>query len=342
MPEEQQQHSLVSTIVLVLVVLILAVGVFEYFYLRASDDGASGFDEVRQLVLRERTRESAAFAGSCPVDERIVFSGSATEKLNESDIYIACLSTGALYNITNDQNGSFAPQLSPNGTTVYYYAPRDSSTVVNDWEIWRSDISGTNKVRLTDNPLGDTFPTLSPDGTRLAFISQHNDSVWRLHTMNTDGTNEVTIPSQNAFNATFHTDDALVFTQENSQGLQDLFEYNIDTQELRQLTNNDVQESSPAVSPDGAYILYGTNETGNFEVYRLDTETNAVSRLTNTAGNSGTAVFSRDGNKVVFASDRGGTSALYQMTVNGTNQELLIHGLDLRHVRNPAFAPSAN
>lgn len=338
MPEEKQSHPLLTTAVLAVVVIILAIGVFEYFYMRSNGQERVGFDNIRETLLRERARDAAAFAGSCPVEERIVFSASETNDPNQSDIYIACLTTGALYNVTNDQNGNFTPQLSPNGTVVYYYAPRDSSTVVNDWEIWKSDVSGTNRERITDSPRGDTFPTLSPDGTRLAFISQHEDGVWRLHVMDTNGANEVTIPTNNAFNATFYTNDKIVFTQENEAGLQDLFGYNIATQGFSQITHNDVQESAPAVSRDGKYILFNTKETGNFEIYRLDTTNGAVARLTNTAGDSGTPVFSQDGNKIVFVSDRGGTSALYQMTVNGTNQQILIQGLNLQYIRNPSFA----
>jgi len=341
MPNEKKPISKVHATLAILVILVVVVGIFEYLYLRASGNPI-GFDDIQEVTMQKRAKEAAALTNGCPVADRLVFSASITEELNTSDIYIACLSTGALFNITNNQNANFVPQLSPDGKTVYYYAPRNDNPEFNDWEIWAADITGENQRRLSDNPRADTFPALSPDGTKLAFISNNSEGEWRLHVMNTDGTNEVSLPSFKAFNATFASNNSIVFTQQSDKEQQELFEYDLSSEEVTQLTDDGIQKSAPAVSSDGTYVLFDTKITGSFEVYRMDIDSGDITQLTQTAGDSGTASFSYDGNKVVFSSDRGGSAEIYSMTVNGTNQQPLITGLGLNNARNPSFAAPGN
>lgn len=340
MPFEEKKTSPVVTSLFILIALLVAAGVFEYLYLRASGD-VKGFEEVKEAIFKQRTKEASEFSSKCPVNERLVFSASKSDLREYSDIYMLCLSNGALLNVTNDQNGNFAPQLSPDGMTVYYYAPRDTSTDINDWEIWRSNLSGTEKKRLSDNPLADTSPALSPDGTKLAFASD-DGGLWQLHIMDADGNNEIIVPTAGVLGAAFSDSKTILFTQYDEEKLQDIFMYNIGSGDIERITETPTQESSLSVSSDGEYILFDSRETGTFQIYRLAVESGEVVQLTNTTGNNGLSEFSPNGKKVVFVSDRDGVSKLYSMTINGTNQQELMPGLNLQNVRDPAFAAQPN
>lgn len=341
MPEEHKSIPTVTIALVVLVGLLLIVGVFEYAYLRANDKLPS-LGALKESVMKQREQEVSTLASGCPISERLVFSAATTDTLLENDIYIACLATGQLFNITNDRNANFTPQLSPDGETVYYYAPRDTNPDFNDWEIWRSDITGENRVRLSDNPLADTFPALSPDGSTLSFTSK-NDGVWELHLIDTDGSNERVVSSNGAFNSTFdNSSSTVVFTQNDNQGLQDIFRYNTVSEKLTQLTQTDAQESAPEVSPDGKYITFDSDVNGNFEVYRMDANGENVTQLTQGTANSGTATFSHDGGKLIFVSNRNGTLELFSMGLGGSNQYPILTEFNLFNFRDPAFAARGN
>jgi TolB protein len=59
------------------------------------------------------------------------------------------------------------PQLSPDGRRVAFASDRSG-----DWEIWVSDIYGTNPLQLTFmNAIATGYPHWSPDGERIVFHS---------------------------------------------------------------------------------------------------------------------------------------------------------------------------
>jgi WD40 repeat protein len=54
-------------------------------------------------------------------------------------------------------------------------------------ELWRSEVDGSNRVRLTDPPLKATDPSWSPDGRFLAFSGKLPDTPWQGYFMPSDG-----------------------------------------------------------------------------------------------------------------------------------------------------------
>jgi len=56
-----------------------------------------------------------------------------------------------------------------------------------DSDIWRMNVDGTGRRRLTSAPGSDTYPRLVPDGQRIVFTS-HRDGNAELYVMHADGT----------------------------------------------------------------------------------------------------------------------------------------------------------
>jgi dipeptidyl aminopeptidase/acylaminoacyl peptidase len=77
------------------------------------------------------------------------------------------------------------PQLSPDGAWVAYSVSAvDSAKDKSDTDLWMTSWDGTQTIRLTSTPEGESSPRWSPDGRYLAFVSGRQEGkggqVWLL------------------------------------------------------------------------------------------------------------------------------------------------------------------
>jgi Tol biopolymer transport system component len=73
------------------------------------------------------------------------------------------------------------PAWSPNGQQIAYISQDDGN-----FEIYRINADGSNKVRLTNSPSSDGLPVWSPDGQWIAFRSDRGGG-WAIYAMRSDG-----------------------------------------------------------------------------------------------------------------------------------------------------------
>jgi Tol biopolymer transport system component len=74
-----------------------------------------------------------------------------------------------------------APAGSPDGAYIAFMSTRDGN-----WEIYRSNVDGSDLVRLTDDGANDGLPTWSPDGQTIAFVSDRAGG-WGMWAMTAAG-----------------------------------------------------------------------------------------------------------------------------------------------------------
>ena len=111
--------------------------------------------------------------------------------------------------------------------------------------------------------------------------------------------------------------DEIVF-QSNRDGDFEIYIMNIDGSNQRQLTDNDVDDKYPRVSPDGRYITYGSAQAGNSDIYIMNRDGSNQQQLTIHAEDDWLPSFSPDSQQIIFSSERSGSADLYIVNIDGT------------------------
>jgi Tol biopolymer transport system component len=108
----------------------------------------------------------------------------------------------------------------------------------------------------------------------------------------------------------------------------ELYVAQADGQDVAPLTQNDVDDTSPAVSPDGDAIAFVRGEPGDGEIYTTYLGGGPARRLTrNRFVHDADPAWSPDGSEIAFASTRGtGISHLFVMHADGTGVRRLTSG----------------
>lgn len=141
------------------------------------------------------------------------------------------------------ENG-FAGKWSPDGISIIY-----SSNKAGNYEIYTSNITGTDEMRLTDSSTNESYPVWSPDGNLIAYSvskgewnSPESGSTYEIYIMNADGT------------------------------------------EKQQLTDNNAGDGTPRWSPDGSMIAFSSDrtETEHYEVFVMNVDGTNIKQVTHT------------------------------------------------------------
>lgn len=109
------------------------------------------------------------------------------------------------------------------------------------------------------------------------------------------------------------------------------------------LTNNDANDSDPAISPDGRTIVFASDlETpGSQELFSVSVAGGDVQQLTNASGSSTSPAYSPDGSRIVFVSDRGGDGDIWMMDATGQRPFLVTIDDGDAEDRAPAWTPDS-
>ncbi|MBK9216318.1 MAG: PD40 domain-containing protein [Chloracidobacterium sp.] len=176
------------------------------------------------------------------------------------------------------------------------------------YEIYSSNVDGTNQRRLTNNQLHDYQAKWSPDGQRIVFSrSIASSSNYRIWIMNADGSGQA--PLTNAAGTTY--------------------------------------DYWPQWRPDGQKIMFSrcAPATGICDIYSMnpDGSDQAPMPLINTANDEDQGTYSADGSKIAFLCSTGGTSFtnpnICLANADGGGRQTLTSSVSPTTVTGPSFSP---
>jgi TolB protein len=252
------------------------------------------------------------------------------------EIYLSDEKGESRIKVTDFTRSDGYPSVSPDGERLAFYGKYDDRKT---WSIHTVNIDGTNMQRLTKvKHVWDSAPSWSPDGKMIVFAREYDDPEkgWQeeIWLMNEDGSEQHQIEALEGRAPYFLHDGRILFHSKTEPN--QIFIANADGNNLIQLTNNDANNWSPKISPDGNQVVFVSDRDGNREIYTINIDGSNQKRMTFNDVDDWDPDWSDDGTKLLFASDNSdGYSDIYQMNRDGSAIEKIINnGIQASTVRN--------
>ena len=234
--------------------------------------------------------------------------------------------------------------LSPNGKRV---AVGVVDPVSQKTDIWALDIERGASTRLTFHPDEDYSPTWSPDGKRVYFTSDRQgrgDIYWK--SSSGTGKDEISVADPDLSILTSISADGrtgAIMTSSGRTTRWDLSILNFADGRVRSFLQTPFSELSPALSPDGQWVVYMSNESGRGEIYVQSLQDDGGKWQISTDGGT-RPVWSRGSSEIIFqAVDDKLMVAALKLTPDFTASvpKLLIDP-KVRQLNGPQFAVSSD
>ncbi len=265
-------------------------------------------------------------------------------------IYVMDLTTGDTSMVSTGEGRTTCSYFYPSGTEILYssthladpacpptpdYSMGYVWPVYPTYDIFASNLDGSNLHQLTDTPGYDAEATFSPLGNRIVFTSDRDGDL-DLYTMAPDGSDVKRLTDTEGYDggAFYSPDGSQIVWRAHypkpgpelddyrkllAQGLirpgqLDIMLMNADGSNQRQVTHLPGASFAPFWHPSGTKVIFSSNtrdpQGRDFDLYMVALDGTGLERITFDDGFDGFPVFSPDGKYLVFASNRnnGGSS----------------------------------
>jgi Tol biopolymer transport system component len=238
---------------------------------------------------------------------------------------------GSLLSQLTDSPGVDAdPDWSPDGSRIAFRSRRDGSS---DIFIMRSDgLNPTNLIEDPETSLDDEFaPHWNPDGKTFSLYTDRfpprgscPNNYHQVALLLLEGGNYVfdlfeTLPGEQYYSSWSPDGRYLVFNSScRLPGFQ-LYLYDTQTGETRQITDGAGSHTHPAWSHDGHYLAFSKYIDGDSDIYILDLNNLTQTQITNHPGDDNMPSWSPDDSQIAFVSTRDGNKDIYIMNIDGSN-----------------------
>ncbi len=199
--------------------------------------------------------------------------------------------------LTDAKDLDYLPDFSPKGDFVVFQSRKEQPGIAHDIYIIRVD--GTNRTRLTDEKNGYTSPKWSPDGKKILF--------------------ERAIVTKKYYRELSREEMAQM------KSSTEIFVMDKDGTNLKNLTNNDAEDSTPQWSKNGKTIYFMSKRDGSPNVYAMNADGTKVRKVAD--GKIVTNPFiSPDEKSFAYTKEMNGKWGLYVYEIKSGKERLLIGG----------------
>lgn len=246
------------------------------------------------------------------------------------ELYLVQPDGTGLRRLTENDRVDTSPSWSPDGRQIAFRSRLDGSS-----DIFIMDANGQNWRNLIKDPedsiFDDFYPEWNPQRDLLAiytdrFYTPDVGCAWhRVAIMPTSGGADniqvLAEPLTEQETLAWAPDGRhLAFSSRCNmarEGAVELFQWDIDTNEVNQLTSDGYINASPAYSRDGRFLAYqSVRPDAGADIYVLDLVTGEIANLTNNPDfKDAHPTWSPDDSQIAFVSDRDGNDEIYVMDV---------------------------
>lgn len=198
-------------------------------------------------------------------------------------------------------------------------------TLFPDGTLWRSNITGTERVQLTFPPMRAFLPRWSPDGKQIAFMGTTGGDHWTTYVIPAQGgvARQMIPGNDETADATWTPDNkSIVFGPWKGGELRGIKVLDLNTNQVSPLPGA-TEMWSPRTSPDGRYIAALSEQDSKMMLF--DTRTRKWEQLS--ADYSGYPSWSRDGKFLYFQDWNQGSgypSRVVRTRINDRRQETVL------------------
>lgn len=199
---------------------------------------------------------------------------------------------------------------------------RDLDTTLS--QIWHLSYPDGELTRVTNDLSSYQGLSVSSDGGVIASVQEdRNANIWRVgkNTAETQLTKE--LGRDEGMSGLAATPDGSVVYTTRVKGMQDI-SIVYPSGQTRQLTQRTRSNFSPAVSPDGKYIVFVSTRAGNPNLWRMDISGENAVQLTKGPGIAGEPQITPDGKYVVFdRTDEQNRTTVWMIGMDGSGPKQL-------------------
>ena len=229
-----------------------------------------------------------------------------------------------------------SPELSPDGSRMMFFSERDLFSI----DLYLADARTGEVIRkVTDTATDPHYESLQflssagawdPSGKRFIFpgIAKGRPTLTIINPDNGRREREIRIDDvDEILNPAWSPDGNRIAFSGLAGGFNDLFVYDLTSNQLGRLTNDSYAELDPAWSPDGRQIAFSTDrsttrldsiDAGHLKLAVIDVESRAIREFGGFEGAKNISPqWSADGRSLFFLSDRQGVTNIYRAPVDG-------------------------
>jgi TolB protein len=184
-------------------------------------------------------------------------------------------------------------------------------------------------------------PRFSPSSLEVTFMS-FGSGVPRVYIYNIE-TNQKEIvgefPNMSFAPRFSHDGQSILMSLQSDDGRNsNIFGMDLQSRQLRQLTNTPAINTAPCYSPDGRKIVFESDRGGAQQIYIMNADGSDQARISFGEGRYSTPVWSPDGRYIAFTRQNGGKFSIGVMEPDGSNERILTEGY---HNEGPTWSPNS-